>query len=85
MGAEGAVNILNRKELAKADDADALRKKLVDEYNDKFANPYIAAELGYIDDIIEPKETRPKIIAALESLENKRQSLPPKKHGNLPL
>jgi propionyl-CoA carboxylase beta chain len=85
MGAEGAVNILNRKELEKAEDADALRQKLIEEYNDKFANPYIAAELGYLDDIIEPKETRPKIIAALESLENKRQSLPPKKHGNLPL
>lgn len=85
MGAEGAVNILNRKELEKAKEPEKLRKKLIDEYNDKFANPYIAAELGYIDDIIEPKDTRPKIIAALESLENKRQHLPPKKHGNLPL
>jgi propionyl-CoA carboxylase beta chain len=85
MGAEGAVNILNRKELEKAKNADALRKKLVEDYNDKFANPYIAAGLGYVDDIIEPKETRPKLIAALSSLENKRQSLPPKKHGNLPL
>jgi propionyl-CoA carboxylase beta chain len=85
MGAEGAVNILNRKALEKAKDPEALRKKLIEDYNDKFANPYIAAELGYIDDIIEPKETRPRVIAALESLENKRQSLPPKKHGNLPL
>jgi len=85
MGAEGAVNILNRKELEKASKPDALRKKLIDDYNDKFANPFIAAGLGYVDDIIEPKQTRPKIIAALESLENKRQSLPPKKHGNLPL
>jgi propionyl-CoA carboxylase beta chain len=85
MGAEGAVNILNRKELEKADNADELRQQLIDEYNDKFANPYTASELGYLDDIIEPKETRPKLIAALESLENKRQSLPPKKHGNLPL
>lgn len=85
MGAEGAVNILNRKELEKAKKPDELRKKLIDEYNDKFANPYIAAGLGYIDDIVEPKETRPKVIAALDSLENKRQSLPPKKHGNLPL
>jgi propionyl-CoA carboxylase beta chain len=85
MGAEGAVNILNRKSLEKTKDPEALRKKLIEDYNDKFANPYIAAELGYIDDIIEPRETRPKIIAALESLENKRQSLPPKKHGNLPL
>jgi propionyl-CoA carboxylase beta chain len=85
MGAEGAVNILNRKELEKAKHADTLRQKLIDEYNDKFANPYIAAGLGYVDDVIEPKDTRPKIIAALGSLENKRQSLPPKKHGNLPL
>jgi len=85
MGAEGAVNILNRKELEAADSPPAHRQKLIAEYNEKFANPYIAAELGYVDDIIEPRETRPKIIAALESLENKRQSLPPKKHGNLPL
>ncbi|MDH3215102.1 MAG: acyl-CoA carboxylase subunit beta [Candidatus Krumholzibacteria bacterium] len=85
MGAEGAVNILNRKELEKEASGAASRQQLIGEYNDKFANPYIAAELGYIDDIIEPKETRPKIIAALESLLNKRQSLPPKKHGNLPL
>jgi propionyl-CoA carboxylase beta chain len=85
MGADGAVNILNRKELEKTDNADELRKKLVEDYNDKFANPYIAAGLGYVDDIIEPKETRPRLIAALGSLENKRQSLPPKKHGNLPL
>jgi propionyl-CoA carboxylase beta chain len=85
MGAEGAVNILNKREIAKAKDPDALRAKLVEEYNAKFANPYIAAELGYIDDVIEPAETRPKVIAALESLVNKRQSVPPKKHGNIPL
>jgi len=85
MGAEGAVNILNRKELEKAKDPDKLRKKLIDDYNDRFANPYIAAELGYLDDVIEPRETRPKVIAALESTVNKRQHLPPKKHGNLPL
>ncbi|UCH85243.1 MAG: methylmalonyl-CoA carboxyltransferase [Candidatus Latescibacterota bacterium] len=85
MGAEGAVNILNRKAIESASNPDELRQKLIEEYNDKFANPYIAAQLGYIDDVIEPKETRPKIIAALESLENKRQHLPPKKHGNLPL
>ena len=85
MGPEGAVNILNRKALEKADDPETLRQKLIDDYNEKFANPYIAAELGYLDDIIEPKETRPKIIAALSSLEDKRQSLPPKKHGNIPL
>jgi propionyl-CoA carboxylase beta chain len=85
MGAEGAVNILNKKEIAASKDPDSLRRKLIDEYNDKFANPYIAAELGYLDNIIEPRDTRPKIIAALESLLDKRQSLPPKKHGNIPL
>jgi len=85
MGAEGAVNILNKKEIAEAKDPDAERARLVAEYNEKFANPYIAAELGYIDDVIEPRDTRPKVIAALESLVNKRQSVPPKKHGNIPL
>ncbi len=85
MGAEGAVNILNKKEIAEAKDPDAERKRLIDAYNEKFANPYIAAELGYIDDVIEPRQTRPKIIAALESLTNKRQSVPQKKHGNIPL
>jgi propionyl-CoA carboxylase beta chain len=85
MGAEGAVNILNKKEIQAAKDPAAERARLVAEYNEKFANPYIAASLGYIDDVIEPSETRPKIIAALESLVNKRQSLPPKKHGNIPL
>jgi acetyl-CoA carboxylase carboxyltransferase component len=85
MGAEGAVNILNKKEIAKAKDPEAARQKLIDDYNEKFANPFIAAALGYIDDIIEPRETRPKVIAALESLLDKRQNIPPKKHGNIPL
>jgi propionyl-CoA carboxylase beta chain len=85
MGAEGAVNILNKKEIQEAKDPEATRKALIERYNEKFANPYIAAELGYIDDIIEPRQTRPKVIAALESLVNKRQSVPPKKHGNIPL
>jgi propionyl-CoA carboxylase beta chain len=85
MGAEGAVNILNKKEIERAKDPAAERARLISEYNEKFANPYIAASLGYIDDVIEPADTRPKIIAALESLANKRQSLPPKKHGNIPL
>jgi propionyl-CoA carboxylase beta chain len=85
MGAEGAVNILNRKEIEKSKNPEELRKKLIEEYNDKFANPYIAAQLGYVDDIIEPKNTRAKLIATLETLANKRQSVPPKKHGNLPL
>ena len=85
MGAQGAVNILYRRELAAAEDPDALRKKLVDEYNAKFANPYVAAELGYLDDVIEPRETRPRLIRALHALRNKRQKLPSKKHGNIPL
>ena len=85
MGAEGAVNILYREELANARDPVAERKRLVAGYNEKFASPYVAAELGYLDDVIEPMETRPKLIAALEMLRNKRQVLPTKKHGNPPL
>jgi propionyl-CoA carboxylase beta chain len=85
MGAEGAVNILYREELSKAKDAGAERKRRVAEYNEKFASPWVAAELGYLDDVIEPQDTRPKLIAALEMLKNKRQSLPAKKHGNPPL
>jgi len=85
MGAEGAVNILYRRELAGAEDPAALRAELIAEYNDKFANPYVAAELGYLDDVIDPRETRPRIIRALHSLRNKRQTLPAKKHSNIPL
>jgi acetyl-CoA carboxylase carboxyltransferase component len=85
MGAEGAVNILNKKDIADSADPEATRRKLIDEYNQKFANPYIAAELGYVDDVIEPRRTRPKLIAVLESLVDKRQNVPPKKHGNIPL
>jgi propionyl-CoA carboxylase beta chain len=85
MGAEGAVNILYRRELREAKDPAKLRKQLVDEYNEKFANPYVAAELGYLDDVIDPRETRPRLIRALHSLRNKRQTLPAKKHGNIPL
>ena len=85
MGAEGAVNILYREELARAEDPAAARKRLIAEYNDRFASPWIAAELGYLDDVIEPQETRPRLIAALEMLRHKRQSMPAKKHGNPPL
>jgi propionyl-CoA carboxylase beta chain len=85
MGADGAVNILYRRELAEAKDPDKLRKKLVDEYNEKFANPYVAAELGYLDEVIDPRETRPRLIRSLHALRNKRQTLPAKKHGNIPL
>ncbi|NPV56445.1 MAG: acyl-CoA carboxylase subunit beta [Anaerolineae bacterium] len=85
MGAEGAVNILFRKELKAAEDAKAERERLVAEYRDKFANPYNAAAGGHIDDIILPSETRPRLIAALELLRDKQSSLPAKKHGNIPL
>ncbi len=85
MGPDGAVNIVFRKELDKADDPVKRKAELVAEYREKFANPFIAAERGYIDDVIEPKETRPRLINALEMLENKRETNPPKKHGNNPL
>ena len=85
MGADGAVNILSRKEIAEAKDQDAKRKELQDDYREKFANPYRAAELGYVDEVIEPSETRPRLIRSFELLANKRQSNPPKKHSNLPL
>ena len=85
MGPDGAVNIIFRKELAEAEDPVARKAELVADYREKFANPYIAASYGYIDDVIEPSETRPRLINALNMLENKRDSNPPKKHGNIPL
>jgi propionyl-CoA carboxylase beta chain len=85
MGPEGAVNIIFRKELADAEDPQSRREELVQEYREKFANPYVAAGRGYIDDVIEPHETRPRLIDALRLLENKRENNPPKKHGNIPL
>ncbi|MSV35147.1 MAG: acyl-CoA carboxylase subunit beta [Bryobacterales bacterium] len=85
MGAEGAVNILYRRELAAATDAATARKEKKDEFESRFANPYIAAERGYVDEVIEPRHTRRKLIASLRMLANKRTSLPPKKHGNIPL
>ncbi len=85
MGADGAVNVIHRERIAKAKDPAAERKLLIDEYVTKFANPWAAAALGYLDDVIEPQETRPKLIAALAMLSTKRQTLPQKKHGNLPL
>jgi acetyl-CoA carboxylase carboxyltransferase component len=85
MGPEGAVNVIYRDEIAKADDADERRKQLVDEYVERFANPYVAAARGYIDDVIEPRETRPRLIAALRTLATKRDTNPRRKHGNIPL
>jgi propionyl-CoA carboxylase beta chain len=85
MGPKGAVEIIFKKEIAGAADPEKAVDKKVEEFREKFANPYIAAEKGYIDDVIEPKTTRTRLIRALTMLENKRQSLPPKKHGNIPL
>ncbi|RMH71111.1 MAG: acyl-CoA carboxylase subunit beta [Gemmatimonadetes bacterium] len=85
MGPDGAVNIIFRRELAEADDPAAKKAELVAEYREKFANPYIAAARGYIDEVIDPRHTRPKLITALHMLENKRDTNPPKKHGNIPL
>jgi propionyl-CoA carboxylase beta chain len=85
MGAEGAVQIIFKKRIQEAGDPTAEEKRLVEEYNATFAHPYIAASLGYLDDVIEPQQTRPKLIAALRMLENKRQTNPAKKHGNIPL
>jgi propionyl-CoA carboxylase beta chain len=85
MGPDGAVNIIFRKEIDAADDPVQRKAELVADYKEKFANPYIAAQRGYIDDVIEPKETRPRLINALEMLSNKRDSNPAKKHGNIPL
>jgi propionyl-CoA carboxylase beta chain len=85
MGPEGAVNILYRREMDQAADPAALREEKTREYRDKFANPYVAAERGYIDEVIEPKDTRRKLIQALEILANKRDHNPPKKPGNIPL
>ncbi len=85
MGPEGAVNILYRRDLQRAADPELLRRALICEYEEKFASPYVAAERGFIDEVIEPKQTRPKLIRSLEMLETKRDTNPPKKHGNIPL
>jgi propionyl-CoA carboxylase beta chain len=85
MGAQGAVNILYRKELAEASDSEAERQALVQEYEDALANPYIAAERGYVDSVIPPSHTRSYVVRALRTLRTKRASMPPKKHGNIPL
>jgi propionyl-CoA carboxylase beta chain len=85
MGPEGAVKIVYRRELGESKDPDSHRLNKIDEFREKFANPYIAGEKGYVDEVIEPKNTRPKLIAALRMLANKRDKNPPKKHGNIPL
>jgi acetyl-CoA carboxylase carboxyltransferase component len=85
MGADGAANIVFRKQIEKASDPDAKRRELVAEYERKFLNPYVAAERGYIDDVIEPAETRPRLIKTLRMLSTKREAVPARKHGNIPL
>jgi propionyl-CoA carboxylase beta chain len=85
MGPEGAVNIVYRRELAAAADPDGARQQKVDEFRERFANPFVAAERGYVDDVIEPRETRPRVIRALRMLETKVDTMPRKKHGNIPL
>jgi propionyl-CoA carboxylase beta chain len=85
MGPKGAVEILFRKEIEAADDPAAATEARIAEYRDKFANPYIAAARGYVDDVIDPRETRPRLISALDMLRDKRDSNPPRKHGNIPL
>ena len=85
MGPDGAANIIFRKEIAKAEDPVQTRNDLIEEYRDKFSNPYVAASRGYVDDVIEPATTRIRIISALEMLASKRENRPAKKHGNIPL
>jgi len=85
MGPKGAVNILYDDELAEAEDTEALRQELIDEYREEFANPWVAADRGFVDDVIRPKETRKRLVSDLEMLRSKREELPDKKHGNIPL
>src|SRR5688500_12046240 len=85
MGAEGAVNVLYKRELDAAGDVAAARAARIAEYREKFANPYIAAARGFVDEVIQPRQTRAKLIAALDALASKRDRNPPKKHGNIPL
>jgi propionyl-CoA carboxylase beta chain len=85
MGSEGAVNVIFRKEIQKSDDPGAKRAELIAKYEDQFGNPYIAAERGFVDDVIEPADTRRLLIRSLRMLRTKREQMPPRKHGNIPL
>ena len=85
MGPEGAVNIVYKRELEKAENRDEVRAQKIEEFRDLFANPYVAADRGFVDAVIQPRETRKKLIQALEMLQTKRDKNPPKKHGNIPL
>ena len=85
MGPEGAANIIFKKEIKVSEDPEKTRKEKIKEYKEKFANPYKAAARGYVDDVIDPKDLRKRIISALKIYESKKESLPRKKHGNIPL
>ena len=85
MGPEGAVNIVFRRELEQAENKEGRRRELVTEYEQKFANPYLAADRGYVDDVVDPADTRARLIKALRMLETKREAVPGRKHGNIPL
>jgi propionyl-CoA carboxylase beta chain len=85
MGAEGAVNVIHRRAIADADDPESKRHELITDYEEHLLNPYLAAERGYVDDVIEPQETRVKLIQSLEMLRSKRETIPQRKHGNIPL
>ena len=85
MGPKGAVEILFRKEIAESDDPAAATEARMEEYRQKFAHPFVAAARGYVDDVIDPRDTRPRLISALDMLAGKRDANPPKKHGNIPL
>ncbi|MCA9845845.1 MAG: methylmalonyl-CoA carboxyltransferase, partial [Dehalococcoidia bacterium] len=85
MGPDGAVNVVYREEVANAEDPEKKRAELIEEYRSRFANPYIPAGRGFLDDVIDPRDTRRKVIRALEMLQNKVDRNPPKKHGNIPL
>jgi acetyl-CoA/propionyl-CoA carboxylase carboxyl transferase subunit len=85
MGPKGAVNVLYDDELEAAEDTEARREELIEEYREEFANPYTAANRGFVDDVIEPTDTRRRLVSDLEVLETKRKSQPSRKHGNIPL
>jgi acetyl-CoA carboxylase carboxyltransferase component len=85
MGAEGAVNVIHRRVITSADEPEAKRRQLIDDYEQRFSNPYVAAERGYVDDVIEPQETRRRLVQSLEMLRSKRETIPQRKHGNVPL
>ena len=85
MGAAGAANIIHRREINQSDDPEAKRQEKIKEYESLFSNPYCAANRGYVDDVIMPSETRPRLIEALEIMSTKREIRPPKKHGNIPM